>query len=112
MQLRLVQHDRHTVPALRRGPGATISEPVRRPADPHHATGDEVSAGAAGPAPTLDLVGPSEIATMLGVHRQQVTRWRRNGKMPEPVAVLQGDRPVWYRSQIVSWAMENGKAVS
>ena len=60
----------------------------------------------------LDLVGPSEIAGMLGVHRQQVTRWRRNGKLPDPVAVLQGDRPVWHRSQIVTWAKKNGKVLA
>ncbi len=61
----------------------------------------------------LDLVGPSEIAAMLDppVHRQQVTRWRRLGMLPDPVAVLQGDRPVWHRSQIMEWAADNGKAV-
>ena len=63
-------------------------------------------------AKQLDLVGPSEIAGMLSVHRQQVTRWRRLGKLPTPVAVLQGDRPVWHRSQIVKWAAENGKALA
>ncbi len=57
----------------------------------------------------LDIVGPSEIATMLGVHRQQITLWRRKGTMPEPAAVLQGNRPVWYRSQIIAWAAEKGK---
>ena len=60
----------------------------------------------------LDLVGPAEVAAMVGVHRQQVTRWRRNGKMPEPAAVLPPDRPLWYRSQIVKWAAEHGKALT
>ena len=59
----------------------------------------------------LDLVGPSEIATMLGVHRQQITLWRRKGTMPDPVAVLQGNRPVWHRSQIVTWAAETNKEI-
>lgn len=57
----------------------------------------------------LDIVGPSEIATMLGVHRQQITLWRRKGTMPEPAAVLQGNRPVWYRSTIIAWAAEQGR---
>ena len=60
---------------------------------------------------TSHLVGLSEIATMLGVHRQQITLWRRKGSMPEPAAVLQGNRPVWYRSDIVAWAAENKKEI-
>ncbi len=57
----------------------------------------------------LDLMGPSMIATMLGVHRQQITLWRRKGTMPEPVAVLDGNRPLWHRAQIVKWAADTGK---
>ena len=55
------------------------------------------------------LVGPGEIAQMFGVAAETVSRWQREGRLPEPdVRLLQG--PVWYRTTIQRWADESGRA--
>ncbi len=59
----------------------------------------------------LDIVGPSEIAAMLRVHKQQITTWQRNGVMPPPEAMLRRG-PVWRRATITEWAELTGRAVS
>ncbi len=51
----------------------------------------------------LDIVGPSEIATMLRVSRITVSRWAREGVLPMPEAELNRG-PVWSRAVIVLWA--------
>jgi hypothetical protein len=56
----------------------------------------------------LDLVGPNGVAEMLEVFPQQVSRWRREGKMPEPVDVV-SRVPVWERATIIAWAEETGR---
>ncbi len=58
----------------------------------------------------LDIVGPSEIAVMLGVHRVTVDRWRRDGVLPPAEAELNRG-PVWSRSVIVEWAGVTGREV-
>ncbi len=59
----------------------------------------------------LDIVGPSEIAAMLRVHKQQITTWQRNGVLPPPEAELRRG-PVWKRSSIILWAEQTGREVS
>ena len=59
----------------------------------------------------LDLVGPSEIATLLGVHRVTVDRWRRDGVLPPAEAELNRG-PVWQRASIVLWAEQTNREVS
>ncbi len=58
----------------------------------------------------LDLVGPSEIATLLGVHRVTVDRWRRDGVLPPAEAELNRG-PVWQRASIVLWAEQTDRTV-
>ena len=59
----------------------------------------------------LDIVGPSEIAVMLRVHRVTVDRWRRDGVLPPPEAELNRG-PVWQRASIVLWAELTDREVS
>ncbi len=59
----------------------------------------------------LDIVGPSEIATMMRVTRVTVDRWRRDGVMPPPEANLNRG-PVWRRATITEWAELTGRAVT
>jgi hypothetical protein len=58
----------------------------------------------------LDIVGPSEIATMLRVHPVTVSRWQRDGVLPPAEAELRRG-PVWQRSSIVEWAVLTGREV-
>lgn len=53
------------------------------------------------PNPTApgDLCGPLEAAEILGVERTRVPRYHREGKMPDPVAVLKIGT-VWLRADI------------
>ena len=56
----------------------------------------------------LDVVGPGEVAAMFNVHPVTVSRWQKEGVLPEPDrALLQG--PVWRRATIVAWANETGR---
>lgn len=45
------------------------------------------------------LVGTAEAAAMLGVERPRIARYRNQGKLPDPVAVL-AMGPVWLRTDI------------
>lgn len=58
----------------------------------------------------LDIVGPTEIADLLGVHRVTVDRWRRDGDLPPPDAVL-ARGPVWRTSRILAWAENTNRPV-
>lgn len=44
---------------------------------------------------TPDLLTPDEVAARLGVTRSTVTRWRRDGLLPEPIRI--GQNYVRYR---------------
>lgn len=50
---------------------------------------------------SIDVVGTAEAAEILKVERPRIGRWRKQGKMPAPVAELAAT-PVWYRKQIES----------
>jgi hypothetical protein len=45
-----------------------------------------------------DLVGPGEIAEILQVHPGHISRLRKAGRIPAPIAELK-DGPVWLRAQ-------------
>lgn len=47
----------------------------------------------------LDLVGVGEAAEILGIASTTVSQRRRNGHMPEPIAVLKCG-PIWHRGDI------------
>ena len=53
------------------------------------------------------LVGASEAADLLGVEVQRIARYRNNGKMPTPVALLAAT-PVWRLDDVI--AMKDGRA--
>ncbi len=65
-------------------------------------TGQQRAHGS-GRAPSLDLVGPYDIAKRLGVSRLVVSQWRHRGIMPEPLAVVSGVLPVWEWETIREW---------
>ncbi len=58
----------------------------------------------------LDIVGPTEIADMFGVHVVTVDRWRRDGVLPPAEAALRRG-PVWEKQTIVDWAAATGRTI-
>jgi len=56
--------------------------------------------------PALDLVGPTEIAEMLGVSRGTAFRYIARPDFPEPVARV-GRTTVWNREDVERWANEH-----
>lgn len=59
-----------------------------------------------------DLVGPAEIAQMLGVVRQYVHRLsHEDPSFPAPVAELAAGR-IWNRADIVKWAKATEREIS
>lgn len=73
--------------------GATV------PAEVLHTALDEAGAGIFAPG---DLFGPAKAADYLGVNRTTISRWKREGYMPEPYADLgtEGTWTVWTRAQL------------
>jgi very-short-patch-repair endonuclease len=65
-------------------------------------------------AVTSDLIGPQEVAELLGVEPNTVHQWRkrgdtiRGGAMPDPTAVISGV-PLWTTEDIVNWARGSGR---
>lgn len=59
-------------------------------------------------APTVRLLGPQEVADLLGCHRDTIRVWRRRRILPEPATHISG-MPVWQRETIVGWAKETGR---
>lgn len=45
------------------------------------------------------LVGTAEAARILDVERSRIGRWRKSGRMPEPIDVLDAT-PVWLRPDV------------
>jgi predicted DNA-binding transcriptional regulator AlpA len=49
------------------------------------------------------LVGVTEIAEILGVHRQRVHQLAVDPGFPQPTVVLSGGQRIWVREAILSW---------
>lgn len=67
----------------------------------------------------LDLIGLREIATLLEVQPRTPTIWRNRSHrgeldppMPEPEGYISGNRPVWERRTILTWARKTGRLPS
>ena len=58
---------------------------------------------------TGELVGLSEIASMLDRSLQTVSSWHRRGHLPRPVAVL-AMGSVWHAGDVLAWAADKGIA--
>lgn len=56
----------------------------------------------------LDLVGPQEIASRLGVKSNTVSMWRARGLLPEPLATV-SNTPVWHWPLVREWADRTGR---
>jgi hypothetical protein len=57
----------------------------------------------------MDLVGLTEIATMLGVSRQRVDQLSRDVEgFPAPVGEISAGR-IWERADVEQWARETGR---
>lgn len=55
-----------------------------------------------------DLVGPVEIADMLGVKTDTVYQWVNRGTLPPAWATISGTR-LWHRVVVEDWARETGR---
>lgn len=58
--------------------------------------------------PASELVGPDEVAELLGVQRHTIVVWRHRQIMPTPAVVLSGV-PLWDRQDVEKWAHETGR---
>lgn len=58
-----------------------------------------------------DVVGPAEVAEMLGVDRYRAYRITKRAGFPEPGALCSGRR-VWDRAEVAAWIAEHPDAVS
>jgi excisionase family DNA binding protein len=52
------------------------------------------------------LIGVTEIAKLIGVHRNTVSRWHRKQVMPRGMKT--GRAFVWSKERVVKWAKEAG----
>ena len=59
----------------------------------------------------VNLVGLKEIAVMLEVGYETVTKWRVREVLPEPDFMVSGTA-IWYRSSISAWARSTGRLTS
>ncbi len=59
---------------------------------------------------TMDLVGLTEIAEMLGVSPQRVDQLAATESFPKPVAELAAGR-VWKRADVERWAKATGREI-
>ena len=58
-----------------------------------------------------DIVGPGEVAELLGVKVQTVAMWQLRKVLPMPSRVI-SRIPLWSRSEILDWAAETGRLVA
>lgn len=57
----------------------------------------------------MELVGPQEIARMLGVSRQRVTQLAKRPDFPRPVVKLALGQ-VWDAEEVRAWAAKRGRS--
>lgn len=50
---------------------------------------------------TNQLLDRKQLASLLGVHIQTISRWKKSGYLPTPV--VNGRNAYWSRKQIVRW---------
>lgn len=55
-----------------------------------------------------ELLGPEELAGLLGVGRSTVRQWRHRGHLPECDQVISG-LPLWRRDTVWYWAVSTGR---
>lgn len=83
---------------------ATRLQKVRRELDELAEHLERLARDVEGPEPERpEIVGITEIATMLDKPTMTVTNYRRHGKLPEPLAEL-ACGPVWLKREIELWA--------
>ena len=59
-----------------------------------------------------DLVGPAELADLVGADRDTVRQWRKRGQLLEPDFTLDGGRcPVWTLGRVREWAAITGRTL-
>jgi hypothetical protein len=51
------------------------------------------------------LASTAEVAAIAGVAKQSVSRLKREGRLPAPIATLRCG-PIWDRNQVEAWARE------
>lgn len=64
-------------------------------------------AGVVAPSPGV-LVGPAEVAELLGVRPATVHQWVARDLLPAPWDIVSGTR-LWPRHEILAWAEETGR---
>lgn len=57
-----------------------------------------------------DLIGPHELAALVGVHPDAVRKMRQRDQLPEPFAVL-SNMPIWTLGAVRTWAAETGRTL-
>jgi predicted DNA-binding transcriptional regulator AlpA len=55
-----------------------------------------------------ELIGPAQVAEMLGVAESTVRQWVHRHRLPPSVSGI-ADRPRWPRSVIFEWAVTTGR---
>lgn len=55
-----------------------------------------------------DLLGPGDVAELLGVKRDTVMKWVQRRRIPTADSTVDG-KPAWRRSTVVRWAEETGR---
>ena len=58
----------------------------------------------------LDVVGPAEVAAMIGVKKATVHQANARGRMPAPDLIV-SRVPIWTRERIVAWAHDTGRRI-
>lgn len=56
----------------------------------------------------IDIMGPQEVAELLGVKAVTVRTWRSKGMMPDPDMIV-SRVPIWTSGTIIRWAVQTGK---
>ena len=57
-----------------------------------------------------NLVSYEEIASLLGVQKATVWRWKSTGVLPEPSGEISGQW-LWTREAIIEWARQTGRTI-
>ena len=58
--------------------------------------------------PSLDILGPAEVAGLLRVQPKTVSTWAARGILP-PADLVLARVKIWKRSTIEAWAIQTGR---